>query len=182
MSRFPFVTGLDDSIVNAITNTDKTKFSGTKSFAFLQCFMDNNNVPGGIIGNESYTQFNISHNVNGLVKKIPPMLKSIEVKTTGNMGAIKMATATLQFSDMDEVKANRGFMFIGKTQLLVWGWSKNRRGTQTNVESGMNTALKAVNILQHNAFVTGNDFDIFAGILTNFDIKINIRIIQYLLF
>lgn len=173
MSRFPFVTGLDDSIVNAITNTDKTKFSGTKSFAFLQCFMDNNNVPGGIIGNESYTQFNISHNVNGLVKKIPPMLKSIEVKTTGNMGAIKMATATIQFSDMDEVKANRGFMFIGKTQLLVWGWSKNRRGTQTNVESGMNTALKAVNILQHNAFVTGNDFDIFAGILTNFDIKIN---------
>jgi hypothetical protein len=173
MSRFPFVTGLDDSIVNAITNTDKTKFSGTKAFAFLQCFMDNNNVPGGIIGNESYTQFNISHNVNNLVKKIPPMLKSIEVKTTGNMGAIKMATATIQFSDMDEVKANRGFMFIGKTQLLVWGWAKNRLGIQTNVESGMNTALKAVNILQHNAYVTGNDFDIFAGILTNFDIKIN---------
>jgi len=173
MSRFPFVSGLDDSIVSAITNTNKTKFSGTKAFAFLQCFMDNNNVPGGIIGNESYTKFNISHNVNNLVKKIPPMLKSIEVKTTGNMGAIKMATATIQFSDMDEVKANRGFMFIGKTQLLVWGWAKGRSGKQVNVASGIDTALKAVNILQHNAFVTGQDYDIFAGILTNFDIKVN---------
>ena len=173
MSRFPFVTGLDDSIVNAITNTNKTNFSGTKAFAYLQCFMDDNNVPDGIIGNSSYTQFNISHNVNNLVNKIPPMLKSIEVKTTGNMGAIKMASATIQFSDMDEVKANKGFMFIGKTQLLVWGWSKGRSGKQVNVESGMNTALKAVNILQHNAFVTGQDYDIFAGILTNFDIKIN---------
>jgi len=172
MSRFPFVSGLEDSIVSAITNTNKTLFSGTKAFAFLQCFMGENNV-GGIIGNESYTKFNISHNVNGLIKKIPPMLKSIEVKTTGNMGAIKMATATIQFSDMDEVKANRGFLFIGKTQLLVWGWAKNRRGTQTYVETGMNTALKAINILQHNKFVTGKDFDIFAGILTNFDIKVN---------
>jgi hypothetical protein len=172
MSRFPFVSGLDDSIVSAITNTKKTLFSGTKAFAFLQCFMGENNVDG-IIGNESYTKFNISKNVNGLVKKIPPILKSIEVKTTGNMGAIKMATATIQFSDMDEVKANRGFMFIGKTQLLVWGWAKNRRGTQTYVETGMNTALKAINILQHNKFVTGQDFDIFAGILTNFDIKVN---------
>ena len=172
MSRFPFVTGLDDTIVSAITNTNKTLFSGTKAFAFLQCFMGENNV-GGIIGNESYTQFNISKNVNGLIKKIPPMLKSIEIKTTGNMGAIKKATATIQFSDMDEVKANRGFMFIGKTQLLVWGWAKNRRGKQTYVETGMNTALKAVNITQHNAFVTGQDYDIFAGILTNFDIKVN---------
>ena len=172
MSRFPFVSGLDDSIVNAITNTNKTNFSGTKAFAFLQCFMGENNVDG-IIGNESYTKFNISKNVNGLVKKIPPMLKSIEVKTTGNMGAIKKATATIQFSDMDEVKANRGFMFIGKTQLLVWGWAKGRSGKQVNVASGMDTALKAVNILQHNAFVTGKDFDIFAGILTNFDIKVN---------
>ena len=172
MSRFPFVSGLEDSIVSAITNTNKTLFSGTKAFAFVQCFMGENNV-GGIIGNESYTKFNISHNVNGLIKKIPPMLKSIEVKTTGNMGAIKMATATIQFSDMDEVKANRGFLFIGKTQLLVWGWAKNRRGTQTYVETGMNTALKAINILQHNKFVTGKDFDIFAGILTNFDIKVN---------
>jgi len=173
MSRFPFVTGLDDSIINAITNTDKTLFSGTKSFAFLQCFMDNNNVPGGIIGTESYIKFNIADNINGLVKKIPPMLKSIEVKTTGNMGAIKKATATIQFSDIDDVKANRGFMFIGKTQLLVWGWAKGRSGKQVNVASGIDTALKAVNITQHNAFVTGKDFDIFAGILTNFDIKIN---------
>jgi hypothetical protein len=172
MSRFPFVSGLEDSIVSAITNTNKTLFSGTKAFAFLQCFMGENNVDG-IIGNESYTKFNISKNVNGLVKKIPPMLKSIEVKTTGNMGAIKMATATIQFSDMDEVKANRGFMFIGKTQLLVWGWAKGRSGKQVNVASGMDTALKAINILQHNKFVTGQDFDIFAGILTNFDIKVN---------
>ena len=173
MSRFPFVTGLDDSIVKAISDTDKTKFSGTKAFAFLQCFMGGSNVPDGIIGNSSYTQFNIADNINGLVKKIPPMLKSIEVKTTGNMGAIKMASATIQFSDMDDVKANRGFMYIGKTQLLVWGWAKGRSGKQINVETGMNTALKAVNIIQHNAFVTGNDYDIFAGILTNFDIKIN---------
>ena len=62
MSRFPFVTGLDDSIVKAITNTDKTLFSGTKAFAFLQCFMEGTDVPDGIIGNESYTKFNISHN------------------------------------------------------------------------------------------------------------------------
>jgi hypothetical protein len=172
MSRFPFVSGLEDSIVSAITNTNKTLFSGTKAFAFLQCFMGENNVDG-IIGNESYTKFNISKNVNGLVKKIPPMLKSIEVKTTGNMGAIKMATATIQFSDMDEVKANRGFMFIGKTQLLVWGWAKGRSGKQVNVASGMDTALQAINILQHNKLVTGQDFDIFAGILTNFDIKVN---------
>jgi len=172
MSRFPFVTGLDDSIVKSITNTDKILFSGTKSFAFLECFMGENNV-GGIIGNESYTKFNISKNVNSLTKKIPPILKSIEVKTTGNMGAIKKATATLQFSDMDEVKANRGFMFIGKTQLLVWGWAKGRDGKQVNVASGIKTALNAINITQHNEIVTGQDYDIFAGILTNFDIKIN---------
>ena len=173
MSRFPFVTGLEKEIINAITNTNKTNFSGTKAFAFLECFMGSRNVPGGIIGNSSYQKFNISHNVNNLVKKIPPMLKSIEVKTTGNMGAIKMASVTIQFSDMDDMAANNGFMFIGKTQSLVWGWAKGRNGKQVNVESGMKTAVKGVNILKHNEFVTGNDFDIFTGILTNFDIKIN---------
>jgi hypothetical protein len=64
-------------------------------------------------------------------------------------------------------------MFIGKTQLLVWGWSKSRKGTQVNIPSGKETALKAINIVHRNEYVTGRDFDIFAGILTNFDIKIN---------
>ena len=39
MSQFPIVNSLDKSIVSAIENTSKVKFSGTKIFAALQCFV-----------------------------------------------------------------------------------------------------------------------------------------------
>jgi hypothetical protein len=35
MSQFPIVNNLDKSVIDAIVNTDKIKFSGTKVFAAL---------------------------------------------------------------------------------------------------------------------------------------------------
>jgi hypothetical protein len=172
MSQFPIVNNLDKSVIDAIVNTDKIKFSGTKVFAALQCFQGSNNV-GGIIGNTSYNSFNIADEVNNSKRRIPPIITGIDVKTAGSLGAIKKAEVTVRFSDIRDVMANQGFLRIGKTQLLVWGWSKSRTGNAISVEMGIGTAKTAINARDHYKFVVGKDFDIHAGILTNFSIKAN---------
>jgi hypothetical protein len=172
MSKFPIVNNLDKSVVDAITNTDKVKFSGTKVFAALQCFLGPTNV-GGIIGNTSYNSFNIANEVNNSKRRIPPIITGIDVKTAGSLGAIKKAEVTVRFSDIRDVMANSGFLKIGKTQLLVWGWSKGRDGNAISLEMGVGTAKTAINAREHYNFVVGKDFDIHAGILTNFSIKAN---------
>jgi hypothetical protein len=172
MSKFPIVNNLDKSVVDAIANTDKVKFSGTKVFAALQCFLGFNNV-GGIIGNTAYNAFNIADEVNNSKRRIPPIITGIDVKTAGSLGAIKKAEVTVRFSDIRDVMANSGFLKIGKTQLLVWGWSKGRDGNAISLEMGVGTAKTAINAKDHYNFVVGKDFDIHAGILTNFSIKAN---------
>ena len=171
MSRFPFINNIDTKVINAITNTDKVTFSGTQAFAFLQCFLGDNNV-GSIIGNETYQKFNFD-DINKQVKRLPPMIMDVDIKTTGNMGAIKKAEVTVKFSSMDDVVANKGFLLIGKTQLLGWGWSKGRNGKQVLVGNGTGVAATAINALSHYDTVVGKDFDILAGVLTNFDINVN---------
>lgn len=171
MSRFPFINNVDKRVINAITNTDKTKFSGTQAFAFLECFIQSK-AANFIIGNETYQKFNFN-DINKQTRRIPPLIKNIDIKTTGNMGAIKKAEVTVQFSSMEDVVANKGFMLIGKTQLLVWGWAKGRDGRQINVEGGTAIAVTAMNALEHYNRVVGQDYDILAGILTNFDLSVN---------
>jgi hypothetical protein len=172
MSQFPIVNNLDKSVIDAIVNTDKIKFSGTKVFAALQCFQGSNNV-GGIIGNTAYNSFNIADEVNNSKRRIPPIITGIDVKTAGSLGAIKKAEVTVRFSDIRDLMANQGFLRIGKTQLLVWGWSKGRDGSAISVEMGIETAKTAINARNHYKFVVGKDFEIHAGILTNFSIKAN---------
>ena len=58
MSMFPYVTPLDEKVVKAITNTDKSKFSGTKAFAVLQAY--GNGEPFPIIGNNEYYKFDFA--------------------------------------------------------------------------------------------------------------------------
>lgn len=173
MSRFPIVNNLEDELVKAITNTDRLKFSGTKVFAALQCFGGHNNVPNGIIGNDSYYAFNYMDEINNHKRRIPPLLKSIEVKTAGSLGAIKKAEVTIQFSSMEELKNNRGYLQIGKTQLLVWGWSKDRNGAPQFKTPSSDLALEAINAAHHLKAVLGKDWDMHAGILTNFEFKLN---------
>lgn len=172
MSQFPIVNSLDKSIVNAIENTSKVKFSGTKVFSALQCFVGKSNV-GRIIGNETYREFNIAKEINNYQRRIPPMITGIDVKTAGSMGAIKKAEVTVRFSDMQDVIDNAGFLQIGKTQLLVWGWSKGRDGKPKSVPMGIDIAKKAINAKDHYNYVVGKDYDIHAGILTNFTFKVN---------
>lgn len=172
MSQFPIVNSLDKSVVTAIENTNKVKFSGTKVFAALQCFVGASNV-NRLIGNETYRKFNISEEINNFQKRIPPMITGIDVKTAGAMGAIKKAEVTVRFSDMQDVIDNAGFLQIGKTQLLVWGWAKGRNGKAISVALGIDTAKTAINAKDHYKYVVGKDFDIHAGILTNFTIKVN---------
>ena len=160
MSRFPIVNNLEGEIISAITKGNKEKFSGTKSFAALQCFVGLNNVPNGIIGNDSYYAFNYMDEVNNHKRRIPPILKSIEVKTAGTLGAIKKAEATIQFSSMEELKNNRGFLQIGKTQLLVWGWSKDRNGNPQVITPSTRLALQAINAQKHLKAVLGKDWEI----------------------
>jgi len=172
MSQFPIVNSLDKSVVNAIENTSKVKFSGTKVFATLQCFVGASNV-NRLIGNQTYREFNISQEINNFERRIPPMITGIDVKTAGAMGAIKKAEVTVRFSDMQDVIDNAGFLQIGKTQLLVWGWAKGRNGKAISVALGIDTAKTAINAKDHYNYVVGKDFDIHAGILTNFSIKVN---------
>jgi hypothetical protein len=172
MSHFPIVNSLDKSVVNAIENTNKVKFSGTKVFAALQCFVGASNV-NRLIGNETYRKFNISDEINNFQRRIPPMITGIDVKTAGALGAIKKAEVTVRFSDMQDVIDNAGFLQIGKTQLLVWGWAKGRNGKAISLALGIDTAKTAINAKDHYNYVVGKDFDIHAGILTNFTIKVN---------
>jgi hypothetical protein len=172
MSQFPIVNSLDKSIVSAIENTSKVKFSGTKIFAALQCFVGVSNV-GRVIGNQTYREFNIANEINNYKRRIPPMLLGIDVKTAGSMGAIKKAEVTVRFSDMQDVIDNAGFLQIGKTQLLVWGWAKGRDGKAKSVPLGIDIAKKAINAKEHYKYVVGKDYDIHCGILTNFSFKVN---------
>lgn len=172
MSQFPIVNSLDKSILNAIQNTSKTKFSGTKVFSALQCFVGDSNV-GRIIGNQTYREFNIVDEINNFNRRIPPMIIGIDVKTAGSLGAIKKAEVTVKFSNMQDVIDNSGFLQIGKTQLLVWGWAKGRNGNRVSVPLGIPTAKKAINAKDHYKEVLAKDYDIHAGILTNFSIKVN---------
>ena len=59
---FPLISPLDSKVVNKITNTDKSKFSGTKAFAVLQAYgkgeKGGENFP--VIGNNEYYKFNFS--------------------------------------------------------------------------------------------------------------------------
>jgi hypothetical protein len=74
---------------------------------------------------------------------------------------------------MQDVIDNAGFLQIGKTQLLVWGWAKGRDGKAKSVPLGIDIAKKAINAKEHYKYVVGKDYDIHCGILTNFSFKVN---------
>jgi len=181
MSRFPLITPINSKIVNAITNTNKVSFSGTKVFAYLSWFLGDGNYGsgnGGYIGNDTYYSFDIVSNYNNKNNRIPAIIKSIDVKTAGNMGAIKKAEVIVQFSSMQHLLENKGILIIGKSQLLVWGWTKKRNGSAQNISIGsrgdaITLGQTAFNAKKHKAKVTGEDYDIHCGILSNFNIKVN---------
>lgn len=181
MSRFPLISKLDSSIVNAITNTNKVSFSGAKVFSYLSWFLGDGNYGsgnGGYIGNDTYYSFDIVSNFNNKKNRIPAIIKSIDVKTTGSMGAVKKAEAVVQFSSMQDLLENKGILIIGKSQLLVWGWTKTRNGNAQNISIGSRAdaialGIEAFNAKKHKAKVLGKDFDIHCGILSNFNIKVN---------
>lgn len=172
MASFPAITNLNSDIVNKIQNTSKETFSGSKPFITLTNFHDIKT--GKTINYTSYTntKFNLKE-TQDYKERFPPIITGLEVGASGNLGTIRKAKVNIKFASMDQFKSNAGFLKIGNSQLITWGWNDVN---QTGISDYLTTAQLVVNnIMNWQKIVIANKYtlDLIVGILVNFNIKMN---------
>jgi hypothetical protein len=117
MNHFPFFSHLDISIIDAIQNLDKTRFSGAMPYVYFSHYIGSN---GATIGEK------ITWDYKSEGERFPPMITNLEVKPNGSMGVVRHGVVTVKFASMKQLEANRDFFKIGNAKSIVWGWNKNR--------------------------------------------------------
>jgi hypothetical protein len=117
MNHFPFFAPLDGSIVTAIQDLNKIKFSGAMPYVYFSIY-------------EPFTKQTIGETINWDYKsggeRFPPIITNLEVKPNGSMGVVRHGVVTVKFASMNQLKQYQDFFRIGNAKSIVWGWNKNR--------------------------------------------------------
>jgi hypothetical protein len=171
MAVFPALTQFNGKVIKKINDTNKESFSGNKPFITLTNFINGEET----LYYKEYTKFNLSEtDAKTANERFPAIITGLEVGTSGNLGTIRKAKVTIKFASMVQFKAHQNFFKIGHSQLVTWGWIGN---SITNIDIPYEeTARLIVNNIKNWQNEVGkhdNNMDFLAGILVNFDIKMN---------
>ena len=123
MNHFPFMAPVEQTIINAIQNLPKEKFSGAMPFVYFTAH-GSAGAPSNIdtIGTKgSYGYGKIIGN-----DRFVPLITNLEVKPTGTMGVVREGSVTVKFSSMQQMKRYQDFFRIGTAKTITWGWNQNR--------------------------------------------------------
>ena len=175
MSRFPYITGIKQSIVDQIQDTSKIEAAGEKPFIQLTNFIGGTNT----ISYKSYLDYDIEKAVYGSNKqkqRFPPIITGCSVTAAGSLGSLRKARVTVKFASNSDLLLHKEYFHVGNTQLVAWGWNYNKQKFSPTSKQTRKIAEDIVNnidgyIKHTNEFA--NNVDFLAGILTNFNIKIN---------
>ncbi len=172
MSRFPFITGIKQSIVDQIQNTSKIEAAGEKPFIQFTNFIGGTNT----ISYNSYLTYDLNKAVYGANKtnqRFPPVITGLTVTAAGSLGSLRKAKVNVRFASSKDLDLHKNHFKVGNTQLVSWGWLNN------NQTFGGNTKEIAVDVVNNidgylkNTNKFGNNVDFLAGILTNFNMVVN---------
>ncbi len=172
MSRFPYITGIKQSIVNQIQDTSKIEAAGEKPFIQFTNFINGTNT----ISYNSYLTYDLDKAVYGAnkdVQRFPPVVTGLNVTAAGSLGSLRKAKVNVKFASSEDLKKHQNHFRVGNTQLVSWGWLNK------NQTFGGNTKEIAVDVVNNidgylkrtNEF--DNTVDFLAGILTNFNMVVN---------
>ena len=172
MSRFPYITGIKQSIVDQIKDTSKIEAAGEKPFIQLTNFIGGTNT----ISYNSYLTYDLKNAVYGSNKtnqRFPPIITGCSVTAAGSLGSLRKAKVMVKFASSSDLALHAKHFHVGNTQLVSWGWINN------NQKFGGNTDKIAIDIVNNidgyikytNQF--DNNVDFLAGILTNFNMQVN---------
>lgn len=172
MSRFPYITGIKKSIVDQIQNTSKIEAAGEKPFIQLTNFIGGTNT----ISYNSYLNYDLKKLVYGSNKsnqRFPPIITGCSVTAAGSLGSLRKAKVMVKFASSADLLFHSKHFHVGNTQLVSWGW------VNKDQKFGGNTDKIAIDIVNNidgyikrtNEF--DNNVDFLAGILTNFNMKVN---------
>lgn len=168
MNHFPFFSHLDISILDAIQNLDKTKFSGAMPYVYFSHYIGGGATIGETLG--------FKYEANG--HRFPPMITNLEVKPNGSMGVVRHGVVTIKFASMKQLEENKDFFKIGNAKSIVWGWNKNRTNANTQQPRTIPIAQAkdlAGNIDKWLAFCkeTNHSADAMVGPLIDFSFTLN---------
>ena len=175
MSRFPYITGIKQSIVDQIQNTSKIEAAGEKPFIQLTNFIGGTNT----ISYTSYLDYDLKKAVYGSNKsnqRFPPIITGCSVTAAGSLGSLRKARVNVKFASSADLKLHENYFHVGNTQLVSWGWAYNKQKFSPTSGQTKQIAEDIVNnidgyIKRTNEFA--NNVDFLAGILTNFNMKVN---------
>jgi len=175
MSRFPYITGIKQSIVNQIQNTSKIEAAGEKPFIQFTNFIDGNNQ----ISYNSYLTYKLDEAVYGAnktVKRFPPVITGLSVTAAGSLGSLRKAKVIVKFASTQDLLEHKNHFRVGNTQLVTWGWLNKNQNFSGDGPQSRAIAEKIVNNINGYIEYTNefkNNVDFLAGILTNFNMVIN---------
>ena len=172
MSRFPYITGIKQSIVDQIQNTSKIEAAGEKPFIQFTNFIGGTNT----ISYNSYLTYDLNKAVYGANKtnqRFPPVITGLSVTAAGSLGSLRKAKVNVRFASSADLELHKKHFHVGNTQLVSWGWLNK------NQTFGGNTKEIAVDVVNNidgylkNTNKFDNNVDFLAGILTNFNMVVN---------
>jgi hypothetical protein len=172
MSRFPYITGIKQSIVNQIQDTSKIEAAGEKPFIQFTNFIGGTNT----ISYNSYLTYDLNKAVYGANKtnqRFPPVITGLSVTAAGSLGSLRKAKVNVRFASSADLELHKKHFHVGNTQLVSWGWLNK------NQTFGGNTKEIAVDVVNNidgylkNTNKFDNNVDFLAGILTNFNMVVN---------
>lgn len=172
MSRFPYITGIKQSIVDQIKDTSKIEAAGEKPFIQLTNFIGGTNT----ISYNSYLTYDLKNAVYGSNKtnqRFPPIITGCSVTAAGSLGSLRKAKVMVKFASSADLAFHAKHFHVGNTQLVSWGWINKDQKFGGNTDK---IAIDIVNNIDGYIKYTNqfdNTVDFLAGILTNFNMQVN---------
>lgn len=175
MNHFPFMAPVEQTIINAIQNLNKSTFSGAMPFVFFTAHSEKDPITIGTETSYKYGSKEMGKH------RFPPLITNLEVKPTGTMGVVREGEVTVKFASMEQLKENQNFFRIGNAKTITWGWNQNRlNGTNFNLgkdQTPSDTFSKGIanNIDNWRTQLKAWNYsaDILVGPLINFSFTLN---------
>ena len=165
---FPAISPLNADIKNLIEKTGHIDIAKSKPFIQLTKFVNGTDS----IDYGSYTNFDLTK-IQSYDERFPPIITGLECNLSGNLGTVMKAKINIKFASSNQLKKYSDFLKIGNCQMVSWGWLHSGSTWPGNT-IGMAQDI-VLNILKWRSYVEKYKYevDMMAGLLINFDIKIN---------
>ena len=115
----------------------------------------------------------LKDSTTGLVMPMPS-LKSIDVKSTGEMGSLRKTTIKFDIFGWDQLRAVKLAFFVpGMSMYALWGWNKTEEGTPISsnhaVDAGCKSHVCVHKNIQELIVKYNYCFDGIVGVISSFD-------------